>query len=697
MKRSPDVPVGARRRSRAPDPFQANQRTGLVSLLLAGLACLVYLNTFDNQFVFDDRLHIRDNPSSHDLSDLATILTTNHFGGTGGGGYRPLVVWSYALNYEVGGLDPFGYHLVNLLIHAVNTVLVYLVTQRLFGRHAASLAVGVLFAVHPVNTESVAWISGRADLFAAMFVLIAWWGYLRASSPRDFDLRWYGLSLIAFTCALLSKEHALMFPAVLLFTDVWRSRLSDTGIWNRVKAVGSKVLRYYPLYFVLIAGYLFARNQIFGSSLLYDPSGIPFVDNPLASVPLYPRLLTALTVLADYVKLVVWPVTLSADYSFNQIPVAHSLLEPEVLTACLVLTTLVILAGLAFWRSRPEWLGITLFFTVLAPVSNIPTVIGTIMAERFLYLSSIGMWMVAGLLLDQGLQWARQRPNGRRLLRVSGVFLVIIVCFLASRTVVRNQAWTHEYALWQSTVEAAPFSAKAHNNLGSLALEKGRLREAREAFERAIAIYPEYGAAYLNLGSTSLKLGRLEEAVWAYRKAAGLLPDMAQAHYNLGLALLKQGKLDQAVSAYERARALDPEDPNTLNSLGYAYAQQGKEEAAKEAYDQALALRPDFPEALYNKGRWLEAHGRFREAVGAYEQALAHGGRTAGLHQRIGRLYLHQLDDPQQAKAHWCQALALASSPEAIIALRSDIEDLTEYTDQARSASSEPICVSYEK
>lgn len=243
----------------------------------------------------------------------------------------------------------------------------------------------------------------------------------------------------------------------------------------------------------------------------------------------------------------------------------------------------------------------------------------------------------------------------------------------------------------------APNNAKAHYNVGSLALEKGRLKEARHAFERAIEIHPAYGAAYLNLGSTSLKLGKLDQAVQAYREAADLMLDLAQAHYNLGLALLKQGHLEQAVDAYERARVLDPDDPGILTSLGYAYAQQGKDEARSRPMSRRSPSGLIFLKLCTTKGRWLETQGRYREAVETYEKAVANGGVSVGLHQRIGRLYLEQLQNPQQAKNHWCQALNLASSPETIVSLRSEIKRLQDARGQPTATPPQQVCASFYK
>ncbi len=190
-------------------------------LVVVAIACAVYFNSLANQFVFDDRFFIIDHPYTKFLGHLPYIFTTGQMAGTGP--YRPLVTLSYAFDYQVGGLNPFGYHFVNIILHGANVALLYQVVRLLFGSDPIAFIAALLFAVHPIHTEAVAWIGGRSELLAALFFLLSWLFYLKIPADRQPRVVSYAPSLLFFFLALLSKEHALMLPAVLFLSDAYRA------------------------------------------------------------------------------------------------------------------------------------------------------------------------------------------------------------------------------------------------------------------------------------------------------------------------------------------------------------------------------------------------------------------------------------------------------------------------------------------
>lgn len=559
------------------------------------------------------------------------MFSTDHFGGKYGG-YRPVVALSFALNHAVAGLAPLTYHLLNVILHAAVTVLVYRGIKMRFGRTFLAAGTAILFAVHPVHTEAVAWVSGRADLLAALFFLSAWVLYMRASSSMPVRLAPFVGSLLAFALALLSKEHTLLFPVILVLSDLFCER----NRWPEGQRAGllsllSRRWWLYLSYCVLIGLYLAARYLLFGRALLYESSGTLNLLNPLLSVPWYPRVLTAARVLLLDLGLLVWPAGLSNDYSYNQIPLSSSLVEPEAALAVAVLLALFAGAWMLAWRGSVEGFGLLFYFTLVAATANVLTVTHTIRAERLLYLPSLGIFLTAAALVERiahGLRIARRWIA----MSVLATGVAAVCLMFAVRSVARNQDWKDHHTLWRSAAQIAPASAVARYGFGLSLAERGQMENAIAEYRQAILIYPAYRQArmalglalvrigqgeegirllrevvaekpdiaegYVWLGEGLVKMGMLDQAVSAYQQALTVQPNNAIAHYLLGSAFLRQGEVEKAVSSYLNAVALWPETSIFFTSLGYAYLKQEHREEARAAIQHALRLTPNFPQAL---------------------------------------------------------------------------------------------------
>ena len=599
--------------------------------VLAVLACVAYLNTLGHEFVSDDQAQIVNRIGAGDFRSLHTIFTTDHFGGHRGG-YRPLVTLSFALNYYVGGMAPLTYHLSNILLHAAVTVLVYRVIRRLFGRDFLAVGTAVLFALHPVHTEAVAWVSGRADLLTATLFLSAWVLYLRATQSTP--LRHAPLlgSLLVFGLALLSKEHALMLPAVLLFSDLFPETTRQVGSRARsVFTILSTRRWVYLSYFAVIGLYLGLRYLLFGRALLYEPSQTLDLRNPLLSVPWYPRVLTAARILAADLGLFVWPAGLSADYSYNQIPASTSILEPDAGFAVGLMLLICLAAVILVWKGSIEGFGLMFYLIMIAATANVFTVTHTIRAERLLYLPSLGICLAVVAALERFARWLGVR-RGRRWTPALAVGMGVVCLALAVRTVLRNQDWKDHHSLWRSTAQVATQSAVARYGFGLSLANRGEVDQAIEEYQQAILIYPAYREARMALGIALIRSGEderglgilhevvsekpgapdgyrwlgeglvmagmLDEGVAAYQQALSLKPDHGITHYLLGTAFLKRGDVEKAISSYQQALALLPDSPSFLISLGYAYLKQGRYGEARAAADRALHLAPKSPRAL---------------------------------------------------------------------------------------------------
>lgn len=463
-------------------------------LLIFLAAWAVYWNSLDGEFVFDDTSIVQNNPQIRSLApeNLKQIFGSHYWQTAAGQGglYRPVVVLSYAVNYAVGRLDPWGYHFVNVLLHALNAVLVFVIVRELFGEGTFAFWSGLLFALHPIRTEAVAYVVGRAECLAGLFFLAAWWCYLRG--------RW-AVAAVAFLLAALSKESALTFLAVAVLSDLVRGR---RGEWEAYGSLGAAAVAALALRYAVLGG--------------IAPLAVSASSNPLAGVGTVTRLLTATAVLGKYLWLLVWPAALSADYSFHQIPPVASPWTASFLLGLVGLVAVVAGTVWAWRRAKPLFLCGAFFLATFSLTSNFLRPIGTIMAERLLYLPSLGFTCIVAYGVAQ---------MGRKQMTA-----VVLALLYAGRTVSRNTDWHDHVTLFSSAAEVSPNSSLVQANLANALLyRKGDAAGAARHSLEAIRIEPGDPAAYMTLGDALVKLGDLAQAVKAYRRVEQLAAGSAGA------------------------------------------------------------------------------------------------------------------------------------------------------------------------
>ena len=622
----------------------------LVLGLLVLLVTLAYGNSLRNGFVYDDDYLVVRNGLITRLDTLPTLLTSdywitrkNPFGDppppTSSGLYRPLVSLSYALNYAVGGLNPIGYHLVNLLLHLLVTWLLYLLALRLQFPPGAAVSAAALFAIHPLHTEAITNVVGRAELFMALGVLGSLW---LAVTGR----RWWSLG--AFATGLFSKEQAVMLPILLLLHDLCVPRAlagQEAGVETPSRVRIGRGLSRYGGYLVVLAGCLMIRRVALGG---FMPPPTPVIDNPLASLDWGPRIFTALKVDGLYLRLFFWPASLSLDYSYDAIPAANALVEPGVLF------------GLVAWGGFVSWMvwsfvrgdrlaTFSIGFTVLAflPVSNLVILIGTIMGERLFYLPSAGLCLLVGVGWERFRRWSRGSPLAQGI----GLALSIVLCLaLVGRTVIRNLDWFSNATAFQSAILVVPQSAKINAMIGILASSKQEWGPANESFATALRLYPNYsltdGELTARIGVALLMQDETERALDILERSVALERESKVAQYHLGLAYAKAGRYSEAEGAYRRYLALEPEAAEGFNSLSYVLTKQQRYEEAEVMAAEAILRRPEFPEAHYNRGRALEGLDSVGEAIAEYERVLELSPTEEGVRARLARLR-----EPRQVSA----------------------------------------------
>jgi protein O-mannosyl-transferase len=527
-----------------------------VGLLLAA-AALAYANSLPNGFSFDDNFYILHNQA------VTTASLPGLFRPTGNNVFRPVTMTSFALNWVVGGARPFGYHLVNLLLHAGVVLLLYLVLQVLLeafpnGPIVAFVA-ALLFAVHPLHTEAVASIVGRSELLAAGFLLAAWLLHLGDKLIP---------ALLCFLLALLSKESALVFVPMVLAGDCVR------GKWKPCSRYGW-IVGFASLYLILFWKLEGGR---------FGERSVSFLDNPLASLPVQLRIFNALRIAWKYVGLHVYPLTLSYDYSYNAI-LLYANWSHGVIAVGATLGVLGLWVW-ALWSRRREWfLAGAIYLASFAVSANILLPTGTIMGERLAYLPSAGFCLLVALVWSQ---------IERRRAGTSWALLGILVAALATRTVVRNRDWKNNFTLFSSGVRAVPGSARVHRNLGDEYARVGQIEEARAEFRAALRIYPDYPEAMENYGLLESRMGNREEAGKILQDALSMTsrgsPDHEFMEVNLATNLILRGQNEKALKLLDEAIADAPGYSRAWSNRAVIHYQRGEAAAARADAETAFRL-----------------------------------------------------------------------------------------------------------
>jgi len=619
------------------------------ALLLAavvGFTLLAYSNSFHAPLILDNDEIILKDPRVHVVTpvQLHRILTQQYWETANTGLYRPLTTLSFLLNYAVlgNGTDPYGYHWFNFILHAVNIVLVYALGLAIFEQIPAAVLLGVVWGLHPVLTESITNIVGRSDMLAAFGVLAALLCHRKALDATGIrKAGWWAAIGLAVAIGMFSKESAIVVVAVFAIYDftfgraalcltLWRARIPS-----------------YAAAAIPCLVYLFVRLQVLASASYL---ATPFVENPLLGAGFWTARITAIKVIGRYFGLLVWPARLSWDYAYNEVPLFGWRLsngEDFQAIAALLGCTVATVVAIRSWRGRmPVFFAIVFFFATLSPTSNLLIPIGAIMAERFLYLPSVGfavalVWTVA---------WAwealrRRLPADQPAYRyVAGAALSILLIGFAARTYDRNGDWLDQQRFWLSGAAAAPGSYKANMAAAAntfIATREDLVRSIGYA-DRALAIldglpdsqnspraYHDAGIFYRNVGdrlasrlastdgagkapagtealswyrkslSALLRSERIETA-WderyraenAQRGKPGLTSLPSKLYLDLGRTYMRLSDLPRALAAFERGRMLESA-PELLEELASAYRAAGDPRQAAMALVEALAVDPN--------------------------------------------------------------------------------------------------------
>jgi len=606
------------------------QRTLLLSLLLAAVVLVCYMPVVHNGFLnWDDDQYITDNPYVRAGLTWTTVkwaFTTYH-----GAYWMPLSWLSHALDCELFGLRPAGHHCMNVLLHAVNVVLLFLLLQSATGFCWRSLMVAALFALHPINVESVAWAAERKSVLSMMFFLLALYAYVWYARRPGFHksgLRRYAVVACFFALALLSKPQVITFPLLLLLWDYWPLRRIGAPAVAEAATRGRKVHRLWNGWLLLEKLPLLLLSAA-SAVVTMRAAKAGGAAKALSEYSLLLRLETAVISCVRYLEHALWPSNLVALY-----PHPSKLYPAWQVGAALVLLMLVTVLVLRARDQRYLAVGWFWFLGSLVPMIGLVQAGLQAMADRFAYLPFIGLFfMLTWLVAD----WARTRKIPARWLAIPAVSCLLVLGTFTCRQV---GYWHDIESFWLRTLALTEGNYVAQVNLGDFLLSQGRTEEAAAHFRAALAIKPDGPTANLNLGAYEDGRGNLPAAIERYEmvtRHAGDVGMRATAYGSLGFAYRGLGQSMKAKQCFETALQLAPDRARAMVGLGLIAQESGDLAEAVRQYSRSVAVHPTdvgyllLAQALQQEGRLDEANAISERVVNLAEaQKTAESFLTSG-------------------------------------------------------------------
>ena len=595
--------VKSGRRDGPPQAGMPGPSAAWVLLLCIGLGFVLYGNSLPNEFVFDDIPLIVDNPLIKDIRNPGQVIGW----GSGQTQYRPVRYLSYMADYALWGLNPAGYHAANIFYHGLTGFILFLVLVELAGSRLTALAGAVLFLSHPVVTDSVAYISGRRDILVGLFYLLSFYCFVRyRRSPRA----WYAaLTGIFFLLALGSKEMGVTLPAVCLVYDFTMSyagpgrKAAGSFLARMRQAAQEAAAGKWKLYLLLAApAVIFFYNKIF---LHYPSLKSSYYGGSAVS-----NFATVVRIICYYIKLVLFPVVLHADYSYNAFALSQSFLEWRVLGAGLVVAGLLVVTLWSLKRQVLVFFGGMWFFITLLPVSQIfPH--HELMAEHYLYVPLAGIAIMVTPLWGYLLQKRR---------KAALVVMLVVAVLFGLRTVGRNRDWRDGMTLWSGVVKAAPECARGHDNLGTEYFKRKDFAAALQHYQEAVRLRPEHAIFHNNLGRAYGVLGDIKNAEAALQKAVALDPALAEALNNLGIVYFQKG--DYATAAWLFALSMNRKpDSRVCFNLAKARLKLGSVKEAVKDLEKTIRLQPDYTEAYKELAVIFAGQGKKQDSLRCLRKA----------------------------------------------------------------------------
>ncbi len=663
--------------------FSRKTEPWIVAILAALITILVYLPALNNGFVnWDDHSYIYENRNikSIDFGSLKWMFTSFH-----ASNWHPLAWLSHAVDYAMWGLNPVGHHLSSILLHGLNTFLVVILIIRLLkavkpedksnqlpGSLIAGLVTGLLFGLHPLHVESVAWVSERKDVLYSFFFLLSLLTYLKytSSSQQKQKRSIYVLSLLFFVMSLMSKPMAVTLPVVLLIVDIYPFGRLNLKSW--LKAQKELLIEKIPFFVLsIVSSIVTVIAQRTGGAI-----------TPLEEHFLIDRILVALRGLGFYLSKMVWPTDLCPVYPY---PSKISVLSLQYMGSFILVLSITAFC-IWSWKQQKVFSAVWTYYVVtLLPVLGIIRVGEQAAADRYTYLPSLGPFLLAGLAAAYIWKKVDIKQHVSMHIRLSILIsLILIIGILPIITVKQIGIWKDSLTLWNRELKIFPTYYRAYKNRGHAYDQLGDYPQAIIDYDKAIKFNPFYTKAYVNRGIAYSKSGSPEKAVKDYNMAIMINPKDIKAYYNRGIDYKKLGQYRQAVrdfdmtveldskciAAYVNRGAvyaklcdyqsaikdfnsvieLDPYDEITYNRRGMAYMNSGNYQQAIRDFSNAIRLKPQYIEPYNNRGNIFAMIGKHQQAIEDFDMAIKLNSRAADVYVNRGTLYLNMGNNLQANK-----------------------------------------------
>lgn len=604
-------------------------RLRLLAILIALVSAVPYLPALGYDFVsFDDNDYITDNPylRSPDIPFVKWAFVTFY-----PDNWFPIVWISYGVDYAIWGLNPMGYHLTNILLHMLNTLLVVLLTARLLKEAFGALndtgffmaaLVGIIFGLHPLHVESVVWVSERKDVLYALFWLLSLLAYIKYAERGAFNKKlYYVLCLASFTFSLMSKPMAVTLPLVLLIID-WYPLKRLTLEKGLMRIAVMEKLPFYALSLGCAKLTMMAQSSI-GAVISTD------------AFPFWMRFWVALKTLRFYIQKFILPMDLTPFYPLPEVvrPLSFEYL------GSLVLLLGIIAACVAFIKRMPALMAAWIYFVItLLPVLGVVKVGFIIGADRYMYLPMLGPLMLVGMCVSRG--W-----DSRKLRVYLVVSTAMLAVLLSVMTFMQGRIWRDSLALRYHMAMNVPKTPKPYAESAYEHLRAGRYQSAVKDLTEAIALVsgqwglkyePELHNYYHNRGNANFALKQYERAIKDFGMAISLKPDEAQYYFNRAIAYGRLQMIDNAISGYQRAVSINPDFAPAYNNMGTAYAKKGDYKKAIDNLNMAISLAGERSDYYYNRGQVHEIAGNMDLAIRDYRRSSRLGDKSAT--ERLGSL-----------------------------------------------------------
>ena len=612
-------------------------------IIITLLTVIIYFNSLGNSFVFDDDHVIVKNSYIKDPNKFLLFFTSNSFSSAGFvQGIRPILMLSFAFNYFFGRLNPIGYHIINIMFHFLNGIIIFFLIKILLSKsndysdkendysdlkkdnqgkyYWPALLASLIFIVHPVNTEAVDYISCRSTLMASFFLLLAFFLYIKKDfylKPRN--LYFYIGSLTTFILGLLTKEIVIVFPLTIILYE-----LLFVVRQNTLKENFYRLFRFYLLFFIIASFYFLCRKYLFGAFI-----NIYYIRS------IYSNILTQIHVSAFYIKLLFMPNNLCIGRFF---PTAKSILQMPVLISALITLLLIIIALL--FSKREKLISFAIFWYFINLIPKFVATLNLVAAEHHLYLPAVGFYLIIARVITVILN----KLINLKLKFILKTMVILILIFLSLFTINRNKTWKDTFSIWRDAVRISPKSIGAINNLGLAYLNRGQIDEAIDYFKKALNLKPSFLKDVEvnlrgNLSEAYRAKGLYDDAIEETEKALQIDPYRAELYNNLGLLYRDKGLVEEAIKEFKKAIDLDPNLPEPCLNLGVTYWHKNDFDLAILQFKNAIKANPDYIDAYYVLAKAYEDKGRLNEAKDTYEKILTLNPNNFQDHYTLGVVY----------------------------------------------------------